>query len=173
MAVAPWRPRPWNSSQRRFPRPAAWPAASSGRKAPSFGTCSWGNVTGFDHSTHQAGAGGGAGPGGGADSGSVTVEAALGIASLIVVLAVSASGAAAALTQIRLVDAAREGARVASMSGAGDGMAASRAVTPGAQVSVEVSGEWATVEVSAPAWGLPGVDLAARAVARVEPGAVQ
>lgn len=128
---------------------------------------------GFDHSTHQSGAGGGAGVGGGADSGSVTVEAALGIASLVVVLAVSASGAAAALTQIRLVDAAREGARVASMSGAGEGVAAGRVVAPRAQVSVEVSGEWVTAEVSAPARGLPGVDLAARSVARVEPGAVQ
>ena len=101
----------------------------------------------------------------------MTVEAALGIASLIVVLAVSASGAAAALTQIRLVDAAREGARVASMSGAGEGVAAGRAVAPGAEVSVDVSGEWVTAQVSAPARGLPGVGLSARAVARAEPGA--
>ena len=50
-----------------------------------------------------------------ADRGSVTVEAALGIASLVVVLAVAASGAAAALTQIRVVDAAREAARVAAL----------------------------------------------------------
>lgn len=106
----------------------------------------------------------------GGDRGSVTVEAALGIASLIVVLAVAASGAAAALTQIRLVDAAREGARVAAMSGPVEGVAAGRAVAPGAEVSVDVSGTRVTAEASAPARGLPGVDLSARAVARVEPG---
>lgn len=103
----------------------------------------------------------------------MTVEAALGIASLIVVLVVCVSGAAAALTQIRLVDAAREGARVASMSGSAEGTTAGRAVAPGAQVSVTVSDGWVTAEVNAPAHGLPGVDLSARAVARTEPGVAE
>lgn len=105
------------------------------------------------------------------DDGSVTVEAALGIASLVVVLAVSAAGAAAALTQIRLVDAAREAARVAAMSGPDLGSDAGRAAAASARVSVTAGGEWVTAEVSAPARGLPGVELRARAVARVEPGA--
>lgn len=105
------------------------------------------------------------------DGGSVTVEAALGIASLVVVLAVAAAGAGAALTQIRLVDAAREGARIAAISGAGRGDEAARTAAPAATVTVDVSGRWATAEVSAPARGLPGVDLSARAVARTEPGA--
>lgn len=107
----------------------------------------------------------------GGDDGSVTVEAALGIASLVVVLAVAAAGAGAALTQIRLVDAAREAARVAALSGADEGIEAGRAVAPSARVAVSGAGEWVTAEASAPARGLPGVALSARAVARVEPGA--
>lgn len=104
------------------------------------------------------------------DRGSVTVEAALGIASLVVVLAVAAAGAAAMLTQLRLVDAARESARVAAMVGSDEGITAGRTVAPGASVSVEVSGGWVTSRVDAPARGLPGVDLSAAAVARLEPG---
>lgn len=105
-----------------------------------------------------------------ADRGSVTVEAALGIASLVVVLAVAASGAAAALTQIRVVDAAREAARVAAMSGAQEGVAAGRAAAPGAEVSVDSEGRNVTAQVSIPARGLPGVVLTGRAVASAEPG---
>ncbi|WP_017838318.1 TadE family type IV pilus minor pilin [Dietzia sp. UCD-THP] len=104
------------------------------------------------------------------DRGSVTVEAALGIASLVVVLAVAASGSAAALTQIRVVDAAREAARVAAMSGAQEGVAAGRAAAPGAEVSVDSEGRSVTAQVSIPARGLPGVVLTGRAVARAEPG---
>lgn len=104
------------------------------------------------------------------DEGSVTVEAALGIASLVVVMAVAVSGAAAALTQIRVVDAAREAARVAAMSGPGEGAAAGRAAAPGAEVSVRGSAAEVTARVSAPARGLPGVVLSAQAVARTEPG---
>lgn len=104
------------------------------------------------------------------DTGSVTVEAALGIASLVVVVAIAAAGAAAALTQIRVVDAAREAARVAAMSGPGEGAAAGRAVAPGAQVTVE-GGQLVTAVVVAPARGLPGVELTGRAVAHAEPGA--
>lgn len=106
------------------------------------------------------------------DGGSVTVEAALGIASLVVVIALAAAGAAAALTQIRVVDAAREAARVAAMSGPGDGVSAGRAVAAGAEVSVEVGGSFVTAVVVAPARGLPGVELRGRAVARTEPGVV-
>jgi len=100
----------------------------------------------------------------------VTVEAALGIASLVVVLALAAAGAAAALTQIRVVDAAREAARVAAMSGPGEGISAGRAAAPGAQVSLDVGGSFVTAVVVAPARGLPGVELTGRAVARSEPG---
>lgn len=106
----------------------------------------------------------------GRDAGSVTVEAALGIASLVVVVALAAAGAAAALTQIRLVDAARETARVAAMSGPTEGVAAGRAVAPGAQVTVDSGGASVTAVVVASARGLPGVELTARAVARIEPG---
>ncbi|MFC4755816.1 TadE family type IV pilus minor pilin [Dietzia sp. NPDC055340] len=107
----------------------------------------------------------------GADSGSVTVEAALGIASLITVLAVAAAGAGAAATQLRVVDAAREAARVAATSGTGPGRSAGRAAAPEADVTVEAGGTHVTAVVVAPARGLPGVELRARAVARVEPGA--
>lgn len=105
------------------------------------------------------------------DRGSVTVETALGIASVVTVLAIVAAGAAAALTQIRVVDAAREAARVAAMSGQADGQAAGRATAPGAGVTVESGGTHVTAVVVAPARGLPGVELRARAVARIEPGA--
>ena len=104
------------------------------------------------------------------DEGSVTVEAALGIASLVVVITIAASGAAAALTQIRVVDAAREAARVAAVSGAREGVAAGRAAAPGTEVSVDGAEQYVTARVSAPARGLPNVMLSGRAVARVEPG---
>lgn len=104
------------------------------------------------------------------DAGSVTVEAALGIASLVVVLVIAAAGAAAALTQIRVIDAAREAARVAAMSGVPDGLAAGRTAAPGGRVSVDGSGTLVTAVVVAPARGLPGVELRGCAVARVEPG---
>ncbi|MGN0102282.1 TadE family type IV pilus minor pilin [Dietzia sp. CH92] len=105
------------------------------------------------------------------DDGSVTVEAALGIASLVVVVAVAAAGAAAALTQIGVVDAAREAARVAAMSGPGEGISAGQQVASGAQVTVTGAGSYVTAVVVAPARGLPGVELTGRAVARTEPGA--
>lgn len=105
------------------------------------------------------------------ERGSVTVETALGIASLIVVVAIAAAGVAAAATQIRLVDAARETARVAAMSGPGPGQAAGRAAAPGAEVSVETAGSDVVATVRTRARGLPGVELGARAVARAEPGA--
>ena len=101
----------------------------------------------------------------------MTVEAALGIASLVTVLVIVAAGAAAALTQIRVVDAAREAARVAAMSGVGQGRAAGEAAAPGADVTVASGGAHVTAQVVEPARGLPGVQLSARAVARVEPGA--
>lgn len=107
------------------------------------------------------------------DAGSVTVEAALGIASLVVVVVLAAAGAAAALTQIRLVDAARETARVTAMSGSAEGLAAGRAAAPGAQVTVDSGGASVTAVVVAPARGLPGVELTARAVAWIEPGAAE
>lgn len=100
----------------------------------------------------------------------MTIEAALGIASLVVLVALAAAGAGAAMTQIRVVDAAREAARVAAMSGESDGVAAGRGAAPGAEVSVAVDGSHATAVVEAPARGLPGVELRGRAVARTEPG---
>ena len=112
------------------------------------------------------------GPAAPRDAGSVSVEAALGIASLVVVIGLSAAGAAAALTQIRVVDAAREAARVAAMSGPADGVSAGRAVAPDADVSVDGGGSFVTAVVVAPARGLPGVELHGRAVARSEPGVV-
>ena len=111
-------------------------------------------------------------PRGAADSerGSVTVEAALGIASLITVVAIAAAGVAAALTQIRVVDSAREAARVAASSGADQGRSAGQEAAPGASVSVSTGGGQVTAVGVAPARGLPGVELRARAVARIEPG---
>jgi len=105
------------------------------------------------------------------DDGSVTVEAAIGLASVVTVVVLSATAAGAALVQVRLVDAAREAARVAASAGTGDGVAAGRASAPaGARVAVSGGAEvTAVVEAAAP--GVPGVELRARAVARAEPGA--
>ncbi|EFV92362.1 hypothetical protein ES5_06362 [Dietzia cinnamea P4] len=54
------------------------------------------------------------------------------------------------MTQIRVVDAAREAARVAAMSGAEEGTAAGRVAAPGADVSVVGAGGSVTAVVVAP-----------------------
>ena len=106
----------------------------------------------------------------GGDDGSVTVEAALGIASIVTVLLVGVGGVQAVVCQLQVVDAAREAARVAAVEGPGAGGEVGRAVAPeGAMVSV-AGGAMVTAEVVAPAAGLPGVQVRARAVARAEPG---
>ena len=84
-------------------------------------------------------------------------------------LLVCVSGLAAVAMQIRCVDAAREAARLAARGD--DGSAAARAIAPdGAAVQLRRDGEHVVATVTARSSLLPGVAIAGRAVAALEPG---
>jgi hypothetical protein len=85
------------------------------------------------------------------------------------VLALCVSGITAVSMQIRCVDAAREVARLAAR---GDGRSdGARAMVPdGAVIQLRREDELFIVTVSARSVLLPGVTVAARAVAAAEPG---
>jgi hypothetical protein len=85
------------------------------------------------------------------------------------VLLVCVSGLAAVAMQIRCVDAAREAARLAARGD--DGSAAARAIAPdGAAVQLRRDGEHVVATVTARSSLIPGVAIAGRAVAALEPG---
>ncbi|EKF22108.1 hypothetical protein C731_3981 [Mycolicibacterium hassiacum DSM 44199] len=87
----------------------------------------------------------------------------------MVVLVLCASGLAAVSMHIRCVDAAREAARLAARGG--DGAVVARTLAPrGAAVRVDRAGGQVVVEVTARTPLLPGITVAGRAVAAVEPG---
>jgi hypothetical protein len=70
---------------------------------------------------------------------------------------------------IRCVDAAREAARLAARGD--DGSDVARAIAPdGATVQLRRDGEYVIATVSARSLFLPGIAVAGRAVAAVEPG---
>ena len=82
---------------------------------------------------------------------------------------VCASSLAAVSMQIRCVDAAREAARLAARGD--DGSDAARGIAPdGAAVQLRRDGEHVIATVSARSALLPGITIAGRAVAAVEPG---
>ena len=106
----------------------------------------------------------------------VTAETAVVLPVLLLVLAAVVAAVLVVGAQLRCVDAAREGARAAAR---GEDAAAVRAlvarVAPdGASVTVAVAGGEVRVTVSADVAPLGpvelGVDVAATAVARLEPG---
>lgn len=101
--------------------------------------------------------------------GMVTVEAALALAGLaaFLVIAVAALGAVAA--QIRCVDAAREGARLAAAGDPRARDAAAQVAPSGASVSVRMGGDDVVVEVRGSVRFLPMLRVEARAVAVREP----
>ncbi|MGW0119046.1 TadE family type IV pilus minor pilin [Streptomyces sp. NPDC003327] len=109
------------------------------------------------------------------DRGFVTVEAALTLPVLALFTVALLWGLAAAAAQIRCVDAARAGARVAARSEPVTAAEeAARAAAPdGARVSVTRTGElWrVSVEATAPGPGGLGVTLRAHAAALAEDGA--
>lgn len=79
------------------------------------------------------------------------------------------AGLNAVVLQIRCVDAAREAARLAARGD--DGVAAARRVGPaGALVSVRRDGELLVARISTRSALLPGITIAAEAVAVAEPG---
>ncbi len=106
----------------------------------------------------------------------VTAETAVVLPVLLLVLAAVVAAVLVVGAQVRCVDAAREGARAAAR---GEDAAAVRALVAriapdGAAVTVAVAGGEVRVTVSADVAPLGpvelGVDVAATAVARLEPG---
>ncbi|WP_029116859.1 TadE family type IV pilus minor pilin [Mycobacterium sp. URHB0044] len=93
------------------------------------------------------------------------------MAALVVVLTLCLAGLTAMAMQVRCVDAAREAARLAAR---GDDRAASeaaRTVGPaGAGLDVRRSDGRVVARVAARSPLLPGITIAAEAVAAVEPG---
>ena len=116
----------------------------------------------------------------GGERGSVTAETALVLPALLLVLVAVLRAAAAALAQVRCVDAARAGAR-ALARGEQDGTARSMAVQAApvrAEVRLRRQGDLVRVEVTArvrPLGGvlsvLPALPVGAEAVAAAEPTA--
>ena len=91
------------------------------------------------------------------------------MAALVVVLVLCVSGLTAVSMHIRCVDAAREAARLAARGDDGPGVA--RIIAPdGAAVRLRRDGELVVATVTARSALLPGVTIAAQAVAAVEPG---
>ncbi|MDQ2710480.1 MAG: pilus assembly protein TadE [Actinomycetota bacterium] len=110
----------------------------------------------------------------GDDRGAVTVEAALALCSLVAVMALVVASVAAASAHLRCLDAAREAARLVARGESDRAREVAAVVAPrGARVQVRVAGDQVEVEVSvAVVPGVPGLSLAAGAVAVLEPAAL-
>jgi hypothetical protein len=108
------------------------------------------------------------------DEGAVTVELAIGMVSVVALLGLVLALVAAGVAQIRCTDAARAGARAASL-GEDDSAVAlvvRRTAGDAAQVSVARDAEWVDVTVHVPLLGgalLDGVTASASAGLPVEP----
>lgn len=97
------------------------------------------------------------------------MEAAFAVAALAAVLVICLGGLAAVSMQIRCVDAAREAARLAARGD--DGARAARTVAPeGAAVQLRRDGDLVVATVTVRPALLPGITVAAKAVAAIEPG---
>lgn len=105
----------------------------------------------------------------------VTAELALVLPGVVLLLVVLLTAAAAALTQVRVADAARSGARAAALGEPGAAVAelARELAGPGARVRVGTDGGYVVVDVEQDLPGLLGLaELRASATARAlpEPG---
>ena len=90
---------------------------------------------------------------------------------MVVVLILCVSGLTAVSMQVRCVDAAREAARLAARGDDSSATNAARGIAPdGAAVQLRRDGEFVVAMVTAKSPLLPGVTVAAQAVAAVEPG---
>lgn len=88
---------------------------------------------------------------------------------MVAVLLLCTAGLTAVSMHVRCVDAAREAARLAARGD--DGSNAARAIAPeGASVHLRRDGAQVVATVSARSVLLPGIIVAGRAVAAVEPG---
>jgi hypothetical protein len=106
------------------------------------------------------------------DRGAVTAETAIALSALVMVLVLVLCCLAAAVDQVRCLDAAREAARLAARGEPEQGKDAAARIAPaGAQIAISTQGEHIHVDVrAAPAHGvLPGVRLHAKAFAVREP----
>lgn len=93
------------------------------------------------------------------------------IAALVVVLVLCVSGLTAVSMQMRCVDAAREAARLAARGDDTSATDAARNIAPdGAAVQLRRDGQFIVATVTTRSPLLPGVTVAGRAVAAVEPG---
>ncbi|MHA7276936.1 TadE family type IV pilus minor pilin [Arthrobacter sp. Hz1] len=106
--------------------------------------------------------------------GAVTAEVAVALPSLVLLLALLLGAATAGLTQLRLEEAARAGAREVVRGEPADQVRATVSRLAGGQARLELTGdgEWSIVTVSArlavPLLDLVGWDLSASASARAE-----
>jgi hypothetical protein len=88
----------------------------------------------------------------------------------VVVLVLCVGGITAVSMQVRCVDAAREAARLAARGDDGSATEAARGIGPGGAVlQLRRQGEFVVARVSARSALLPGLTIAADAVAAVEP----
>jgi hypothetical protein len=89
----------------------------------------------------------------------------------VVVLILCVSGLTAVSMQVRCVDAAREAARLAARGDDGSASGTAKGIAPeGAEVQVRRDGEFVVATVTARSPLLPGITIAAEAVAAAEPG---
>jgi len=87
------------------------------------------------------------------------------------VLVLCVSGLTAVSMQMRCVDAAREAARLAARGDGGSASTAAQGIAPdGAAVRLRRDGELVVATVSARSALLPGITIAAEAIAAAEPG---
>lgn len=90
---------------------------------------------------------------------------------MVVVLIFCVSGLSAVSMQVRCVDAAREAARLAARGDDGSAANAAQGIAPeGAAVQLRRDGEFVVARVTAKSPLLPGITIAAEAVAAAEPG---
>ncbi|MEB3982716.1 pilus biosynthesis protein TadE [Mycobacterium sp. 663a-19] len=92
------------------------------------------------------------------------------IASLVAVLVLCLAGVSAVSMQVRCVDAAREAARLAARGDDRTAVDTARRIAPAAsRVQVRREGDFLVATVVAHSKLLPGLDIAAQAVAVAEP----
>ena len=104
------------------------------------------------------------------DRGGVTVEAAFAVAALVVVVLLCVTGIVTLVAQVRCIDAAREAARLAARGDENSATSAARQVGPaGSRVELRRAGDRVVARVSTGTSLLPGVVVAAEAVAVMEP----
>lgn len=99
------------------------------------------------------------------------MEAALAIASMVAVLVLCLAGVMAVSLQVRCIDAAREAARLAARSDGAGPLAAVGLAPAGAAVELRRENGYVVARVSGRAPMLPGLVIAAEAVAAAEPAA--